>query len=600
MKVSIILPPANSPGEKQDARSWVTQQRSLGKSSAEIRNEFLNLPRIHPTKKQAEEEAAKGDDALLDSLGLVVLGRDERGQIKIYSKEKRSSYMIRDIDRFKLPHLVSFAGRVVKTKITAGQATGGMTSMVELRDIIADAASDLPTLGSTSERGAGVWVSGDSITLVGDRSMSILNGSGELVESHNPKHGNLIYSLDGNPAWYDHDEMVRSLADVDDVDAVESAIRLFRRWRFEFPSAPELLTGIVMAALMQTAWTWRPQIVFTGQAESGKSILFGMLDHMFCGLSTIFSRDSTIRGIEQYVASSGRITQIDEIDKNKHREHIISMVRSSGRGRDSRVVSKSGSGGCLITKMSHIFFLAGIESGLDSTTDSNRFVRIEMLGQEPGKPKIVVPTEAECRRVGQGLLTVVLRHARAAVTLANSLGAARVEGLSTRVVETYSPPAAIYALAMRLTPESALTTFVANHQSNESAGTESDAERLISAILVQRLHCGNELKTLSVEQLVRIVSARHESVSRREDAESILQGCGIEISASDERIKINQTAVKETLLQKSEFRKSNVTEILSREKSAERISDGKKRWIVLDLELFLRGEIVEKEAESDF
>jgi len=85
------------------------------------------------------------------------------------------------------------------------------------------------------------------------------------------------------------------------------------------------------------------------------------------------------------------------------------------------------------------------------------------------------------------------------VELANSLGASRVEGLSSRVVETYSPPAAIYSLAMGLTPEAALTTFLANHETAAATGTETDSERLISAILVQRLHCGNELKTLSVE-----------------------------------------------------------------------------------------------------
>lgn len=251
-----------------------------------------------------------------------------------------------------------------------------------------------------------------------------------------------------------------------------------------------------------------------------------------------------------------------------------------------------------MTRMSHIFFLAGIESGLDSTTDSNRFVRIEMLGQAPGVPKIVVPTESECRRVGRGLLTVVLRHARDAVKLANSLGATKEGTLSTRVVETYSPPAAIYALAMNLTPSSALTTFISNHTSNESAGTETDSERLISAILVQRLHAGNELKTCSVEQLIRIVSNRYDR--RWEDAESILQGCGIEIEREAERIKLNQTAVKNSLLEKTEFRKSNVTEILSREKTAEKISDGKKRWIVLDLELFLRGEKSEKVVDDDF
>jgi len=94
------------------------------------------------------------------------------------------------------------------------------------------------------------------------------------------------------------------------------------------------------------------------------------------------------------------------------------------------------------------------------------------------------------------------------------------------------------------------------------------------------------------------MAVHYATPSRREDAESILQGCGIEIDG--DRIRLNQTAVKSTLLQKTEFRKSNMTEILCREKSANRISDGKKRWIELDLEIFLRGSGEKKVVDDGF
>lgn len=57
VKVSIILPPAIVPGQKTDIRDWGNHQRSLGKSTAEIREALLNLPRIEgeQLKKQVGE-----------------------------------------------------------------------------------------------------------------------------------------------------------------------------------------------------------------------------------------------------------------------------------------------------------------------------------------------------------------------------------------------------------------------------------------------------------------------------------------------------------------------------------------------------------------
>jgi len=46
MEVSIVIPPMHIPGVKQDARSWLNWQRSLGKTDAEIREAFLALPAI--------------------------------------------------------------------------------------------------------------------------------------------------------------------------------------------------------------------------------------------------------------------------------------------------------------------------------------------------------------------------------------------------------------------------------------------------------------------------------------------------------------------------------------------------------------------------
>lgn len=592
-EISIIMPPANSPGEKQDARSWIAHQRSLGKSTAEIREAFLAIPRIRPTKKQAEKEAAKIEDSFLDSLGIEVIGQYENGSIEIYSHRVRKSNVIRDVGRVSLSQLVQYGGKFIETKVTEGPESGGMKSLRVVRNMIAAAAAELPNMTADTKRGAGCWLSeaSGSILMVGDREISILNGKADLVRTDKPRHDGQLYKLDGNPAWYRHDDFAKLLATIDSEKTVEDSAAIFGRWRWQFATAPQLITGLVMATWVQTMWGWRPQIVATGEKSTGKSIFFRALKNLFAGLAVKTASDTTPKGLMKHIGSSAKIVLIDELDKNKYREALIEMVRASSRGDDERITYYD------TTSLQQSFWMAGIESGLLSTTDSERFVKLEMLPRVRGVAKIREPSLNECRKLGQSLLAVAIRHARDAIRLADELSAMDIGGVETRILETYAPAAAMYAIAAGISPRGVIESFVANH---ESAGGESDFHMLAAAILGAHVHAGSSLGQRSIKQLIDIVRKAHVHPSGLEEAEAGLDRCGINVVG--EKIRINQTDVIRHLLRQTQFQKSSISEILLRQPGAESVKPyiGKtqKRFVEMDLEIFC-GEIIEKEAEED-
>lgn len=596
MKVSIILPPANSPGEKQDARSWVTQQRSLGKSSAEIRNEFLNLPRIHPTKKQAEEEAAKVDGSFLAELGIEVIGQHENGSIEIYSHRVRKSNLIRNIGRLTFSELVLYGGNIIETKVTEGPDAYGMKSFRTVRNMIGIAASELPNMTADTKRGAGCWLSdsGDTIVMVGDRELSLLNGKSQIEKTDKPRHEGQLYNLSGNPTWYRHDDFASRYHSVDSEQVIEDSIAIFRRWRWDFAMAPQLVTGLVMATWVQTMWSWRPQVVMTGEASSGKTILFRVLKSLFAGLAVKTASDTTPKGLmKNVIGNSASIVLLDELDQNKNKEDLIRLVRASSRGDDERITYYDR------TKLQQIFWLAGIESGLTSSTDADRFVKLEMLKRQKGVAKIREPSTVECRKLGQSLLTVAIRHAREAIRLAEDLATEDIEGVETRILETYAPAAAMYALATGHTARGVLQAFVENH---ESAGVETDFQLLVGSILGAHVDAGITLGRRSVSQLIEIVRQRHVHQSNFEAAEIALEKSGIVVV--DEKIRINQTDVARFLLRDTQWRKSHFSEILLRQPGAEnirpRVKGTQKRFVEMDLVIFC-GEFEEKKLpDSDF
>lgn len=594
MDVSIVLPPRFS-HDDNDIRAFVARERASGKTNAEIRKAIDELPRTRPTKKQAEVEAAKGDDAFLDSLGIEVIGQHENGGIEVFSAKTRRSYVIRDISRLSIPHLIQFAGETIETKVCEGPDAHGMRSLRLVRNLIAKSASKLPTMDSASKRGAGCWLGddGDSIILVGDREISIVNGKAKVERTDKPRIGKFIYRLDGNPPWFTHAEFSKSIATVDSEQVVEDALGIIRRWNWSFDSAPELFLGLWLATWPQTVWSWRPQVVITGEASTGKSILFRMLKHAFAGLATKTASNTTPVGLMQEVGHSAKIILVDELDKNRHREEIVEMVRASGRGDDTRITGTA-SGRAIRTKLQQTFWMAGIESGLITTTDAERFVRLELLPRRDDAAKLREPSLAECESLGSGLLAVSIRHSHEAINLANQLAATDLRDVPTRVVETYSVPAAMYALAAGLSPRGVLESFVANH---EKHSVESDSDSLISAILGAHVDAGHSLGRRSVEQLLRIISRRHSIPSGLEDAESSLEKCGIEISENG-RLRLNQTDIARHLLQKTPWAKSKFSEVLLRMKNSEAVRTKKKRFVEVDFDVFCP-EIGKKEENGD-
>jgi|GEM_PF-3649864 len=587
MEVRKIIPPSG------DIREWIIGQREAGKTRDDIARELIAMrdrSEVY-TPARAKEEEQTADDAMLAELGLDVIGEYEDGSVEVFCTTTRKFTRIRDIERIKMARLAQICTKaVVKAKVHRGsESRAGMMQLEEVRMLIADAAGRRPKLVDDSKREAGCWESGRNVVLVGDGWKSIWNGE-HLICDAMPRCDGRLYDLAGNPNWFctsrDCDNcqfrrLIENGNQKSDEQAVLDALGLLRRWRYQFHKGAELALGLILATWVQKFWDWRPQVAITGETVSGKTIFFRMLKRMFCGLAESASRKTTAIGIMKHCRSSAKIAVMDELDKNPHREDIIeTVVRPAGRGEDERWTGEGR--GRSEKALSQIFWLAGIESGLTTKTDADRFVRIELLPKAPGSPTIIQPTQTECEAVGLKLLATSVRLVRDAVTLAGEIGGLELDGFSNRVTETYSVPAAMFALAIGVSGESVLRDFVKNSEVM-TREVVADAEDLFETLRSSHVDAGRELGRLSVEQLIEIV--RDGYSSQRTDAEKALDKCGLVVVGDG--VRVNTTRVKRHLLAKTRWNRSSIAEIMQRVPGAEAQRTKHRRFWWTPIDLFL-------------
>jgi hypothetical protein len=590
MEVRKIIPPQG------DIREWIISQRKAGKTREEQRAALLamrNASEVY-TKERAIKEETSADDAILAELGLEVIGDDDDGKIEVYSTNTRKFTKLYNLDKIGMPRLVHLGGRIIREKVHEGaEARAGMYSLKEIRILLGDAASRARRLGVTAKRGPGIWDCQGEIVLVGDGQLAVWDGR-ELHATTKPRRANQLYKTDGNPSWFDADDLPTIIKGVSVPAVISHCETILNRWRWYFPDAPRLVTGLILATWVQSLWDWRPQVVITGRRKTGKSVLFGTMDKLFSGLA-IKSSDSTAAGIRQHIQSSAAIALLDEWDSTKERQALIKMVRASGRG-DQRITG-TGAQHSHAGSLRQIFWMGGRDTGLDRDVDENRFIRIELLeARSEDEGKLSEPPEEECRYLGQRLLAVAVQAAREAKRLAGELRTAKVRGIDSRIVETYAVPAAMLAIAVGSDASQELDTLLWNLQRDSEA--ESDEEGLLGAIWGSHVDAGRDLGRRAVGQLLEI--ADDATANDRADAVEALAKVGIELRENS--ILIAQGFASRHLLGRTEWKARNISEILLRlpgaKKRRARISGTLNRCVEIPGKYFFGDENGENEREK--
>lgn len=528
------------------------------------------------------------EESLLASIRLEVLGEIEGsgGKVKVFSEDHRKTDIISDVGKLSYERLLQVCGPAVKKSVHQGQDdVPGVFTLKDVKQAIA-VVSGFRRVGDDNESGQGMWRGindnrepNNSVILVGSGEAAKWNGDKTLHRIIKPRSDGRILDLGSPKVWYQHQELSELCQKAGDRDWCIAVIReaedLFSRWAWRSQNeSPAVIVGLIMASFMQTLWLWRPQVAIIGESNTGKSTLFGTLAEIFGNL-TIKSSSSSAAGIRQAIQISAVIALCDEFESGKYRQEILDMIRASSRG-DTILRGTTGHKGKEFT-LRHIVWIAAIESGLQREPDRNRFITLELVPPAADQMgKLSIPPAAVLHLLGQKLLAITIRHAITAVNLAVDLKQVQIEGVHSRVIESYSAPAAILATAYGFDNDGAMSTLGTLLKTAERLElSHGDKEQLLEDILSSKLDIGRGEKA-SVSQAM---AWRPE----KSEYDHVMEQHGIGIF--DEGVFFAHNLVVRHLLKGTKWESQNIDQILIRIRGAEkvkrRICGGTRPWGIL-------------------
>lgn len=574
----VRLPLEIKPNHGADVRDWLNQGHTYDDLLMLAANTDLVGSGTEGSNGEAEDPV-DFEKQLLASIGVEVLGEHGLGRVKVFSDFHRKTDTIPDVSKLTFHRLLQIAGPIVREKVNNGQGdVPGMAKLSEVKQAISLVAG-YHRISDASEAGRGIWCglseSGapkDNLVLVGAGEAAVLHGTSKLERILKPRLEGRLLDISGSVPWYDYSHLrslVQSMTQDRAKAVVDELTNLFARWRWSDSSqSPEIVTGLVLATWIQTVWHWRPQVMVIGKTMTGKSTLFSMLKSLFGDLS-ILSSGSSAAGIRQALQTSASVALCDEFDSNCEREKILEMLRAAGRGDE--VLKGTSNHEAQRFILQHMCWIAGIESGLRREPDKNRFIALELISPEDGKAGLLtVPTEPELHDLGQRSLAVAIRYGLTAVGIAKELRQQQIAGVSSRIVESYAVPAAMYATVLNDagTPEEVLRRMIEPARFGDSV---DDEQLLLGEILGSRVRIRNNDMALA-----KALEVRYHDIN----ANDVIEACGIGVIEDGERnssgksqhksLFVAHNTVKRHLLKGTEWEKQSIDQVLARVPGAEK------------------------------
>ena len=545
-----------------------------------------------------EGGATLGEKDVCKAIGIDVLGELPNGRVLVYSLHHKKCDELRDVDRLKYPRLLRLCGPAAKEKVHGGHGdVPGMHRMGEVREAI-EMLAGYHQLSPQDLIGDGCWrgvdengKESDDVVIVSGNQAMRWNCSGELHLIPGARHGGLVMDLGARKGPIDV-EAAKLLLEKFDPEfgqrAIKDATELFGRWRWrDQETNPQVVTGALMATLVQTCWRWRPHVAITGKTNSGKSFLFEALRLLLGPMAVKFGQYSAA-GVRQNVGRSAKAIFLDEFERSQHRASVLEMMRASSRG-DELIWGSANQSGKRYT-FRHIFWVAAIEAGITRAPDRNRFIELELLAAEDGEfGKLRLPSYDEARDLGRRLLVTAIHSAIEASDLAVKLKELRVEDVDPRIVESYAVVASILSVGSggQIDAENALRTILANVERGCRISDEDDLlESVLSAPI--RMSGGRE-KT--VAEIVREDSDW--------DAYQAMERCGVAIvnsspgprqhSGGDKSLFFDAEVILQRILTRTGWADKDIRKILMRVDGASagrrRISGRLARGVLIPMEL---------------
>lgn len=479
------------------------------------------------------------DDMILAALNITVIGEDESAHIEIWSGSLRKKAVVKDIDRLTVAKLLQICGPSARNVIHRGDASTtpdpGFYRITEIREAIATVAGKTP-LTERQRLGVGIWevrcesesdalhgvapfesaddIFGDTdsekvdaeptegdtfdtsaVVLVNSKSATILNGQPKPYVHGIPIYRGAMLDMSAPEEWFSHAQMEPLLVAAKDVgwrrDVYMQAYELYSRWLYSMDGAvgPQIVTGLILGTLVQSWWKWRPLVSVIGKSQAGKSTFFstlcgnqasgtlGMFGHL-----AFYSTDITAAAITQSMMNRSMFLILDELERSKHREEILNLLRGSGSGGTK--VRGSAAHKAKAFGLRHIVWTGATENGINKEPDRNRWITVEFVkpaSQNQGK--LSVPSDIELQELGRKMIAVAAHSVHSAKAMARKMEQ-ECKQSEIRIVQSYSVPAAMTAAACGYDFSTAMT-ILENMLGTFDADIElqSDESRLIEFIL---------------------------------------------------------------------------------------------------------------------
>jgi len=189
---------------------------------------------------------------------------------------------------------------------------------------------------------------------------------------------------------------------------------LFEQFNWNTPSAPYLLLGWAVVAVICGALDWRPHMFLTGAKNTGKSTLVAALQALLFPIAIVLDGQSSEAGIRQTIGADSRCVLLDEFEGDQNRGRmrlVIKLMRSASSG-DMPVVRGTPEGKAIEFSIRSSFLLAAINPFAVTAADHSRIVVLALDKHDNDRDKAahIRQLKGELAKSGPEWCHLVIEH----------------------------------------------------------------------------------------------------------------------------------------------------------------------------------------------
>lgn len=503
---NVVLPYKIEEKGGKDLRDWISDGHTYDELLDLYRNshgiqaaQVVSNPGPSTLQLGASYNGASLEQQILKKVGCIVLGeKEDTGRILCFSEHLRKSVSIRNIGMYKYQDGLQNFGSIFRSEVSppGSAADDPRIPFSEFRNALALEASSRQ-LTEDNQLSTGVWSIQDYLFLVNKGEIAIYNGS--FQKSIDPVFGGKILDMGGAKKWYEFEEM-RDLiqkAETDRdwrVDVYNQVADVFRLWdNYAGSHSPEILAAMVACTYVQSIWSWRPYVALSGPSNCGKTTMFqSVLEPLFGDLAVLVAKTSEA-GLRQTIGYSSLVILLDEFEADKHRQSILDVLRTSGRGMDVIRGNANQTGNRF--RFHHIPWFGAIAMGLRDAADRNRYLFIDFKQVGKGSKNLasMIPSSKDLKELGKKLCAVSIVCARQAFAFYKQIEGTPFPDTDRRIVDSYSLPAsmitAIHGDDLHAA-KATLEVLIESRKKEDQTDIETDEQDLIETIMGSMVHMG--------------------------------------------------------------------------------------------------------------